>query len=155
MGLRTKLKNIIKKKLGRETAVSTSQTMQYQHVGAEQKQDIQANTPLTPIEVREPTSTAESVTSPDTSDTAEVRVVQETPAVSSEPTSSEIEPQDTEATADSTEQSSDTQGAFAVYEIKTLFPEECPHCGASSYNNWKYVGGSGSKFACGSCNKDY
>ena len=155
MGLRTKLKNIIKKKLGRETAVSTKQTMQYQHVGAEQKQDIQANTPLTPIEVREPTDTVDPVTSSDSSEASEAPVVQETPAVSSEPTTSEAESQAAEASPDATEESADTQGAFAVSEIKTLFPEVCPHCGASSHNNWKYVGGSGSKFACGSCNKDY
>ena len=60
--------------------------------------------------------------------------------------------------SDAVEQSSDTQSsvddteASFVFEIEELFPETCPHCGASSRNNWIRIE---NKFACGSCEAAY
>ena len=56
------------------------------------------------------------------------------------------------------EQSSDEQSsiddsdASFVFEVEELFPENCPHCGASSHNNWIRIE---NKFACGSCEAAY
>ena len=46
----------------------------------------------------------------------------------------------------------DLEGATFIVEVVDLFPETCPHCGASSHNNWIRIE---NKFACGSCEAAY
>ena len=46
----------------------------------------------------------------------------------------------------------DTEEATFVIEVVDLFPAICPHCGASSHNNWNRIE---SKFVCGSCDTAY
>ena len=81
----------------------------------------------------------------------------ETPPTISEP------PTETQSTAETTHQNktvedipsepeSDAEEASFFVEITELFPETCPHCGASSHNNWIRIE---NKFACGSCEATY
>jgi len=42
-----------------------------------------------------------------------------------------------------------TDGAFAVYKIKRLFPDTCGNCGAPSHGNWKYEDKGYSCVLCG------
>ncbi len=46
----------------------------------------------------------------------------------------------------------DTENATFIIEVTELFPEVCPHCEASSHNNWIRIE---NKFACGSCETAY
>lgn len=46
----------------------------------------------------------------------------------------------------------DAKNASFIIEITDLFPEACPHCEASSHNNWIRIE---NKFACGSCETAY
>ena len=46
----------------------------------------------------------------------------------------------------------DLDEAAFIVEVVDLFPETCPHCGASSHNNWIRIE---NKFACGSCEAAY
>lgn len=46
----------------------------------------------------------------------------------------------------------DSEEASFIVEVVDLFPETCPHCGASSHNNWIRIE---NKFACGSCETAY
>jgi len=62
---------------------------------------------------------------------------------------------DTEArnTAESSTVSEvDVDGAAFIFEVTELFPATCPHCDASSQNNWIRIE---NKFACGSCEAAY
>ena len=46
----------------------------------------------------------------------------------------------------------DTTGASFIVEVSELFPSNCPHCEATSHNNWIRIE---NKFACGSCEEAY
>lgn len=60
---------------------------------------------------------------------------------------------ETEDTAESSSLTeADTEGASFIFEVTELFPATCPHCGASSQNNWIRIE---NKFACGSCEAAY
>ena len=52
----------------------------------------------------------------------------------------------------STNAEADLDEAAFIVEVVDLFPETCPHCGASSHNNWIRIE---NKFACGSCEAAY
>ena len=88
--------------------------------------------------------------------------VKETNANGTPPTISEP-PTETPSTAETTHQNTAIEGissepesnaeeATFIVEISELFPETCPHCGASSHNNWIRIE---NKFACGSCEAAY
>ena len=109
-------------------------------------------------------TTAASSSKPNKTDVTEsVQKVEEQPAPesassiqndASEPTSSS---EDSSAQGDDTADKSavtetDLEAASYVFEITELFPETCPHCGASSRNNWIRIE---NKFACGSCEAAY
>ena len=109
-------------------------------------------------------TTAASSSKPNKTDVTEsVQKVEEQPAPesassiqndASEPTSSS---EDSSAQGDDTADNpavteTDLEAASYVFEITELFPETCPHCGASSQNNWIRIE---NKFACGSCEAAY
>ena len=50
------------------------------------------------------------------------------------------------------EAGADSEEASFIVEVVDLFPETCPHCGASSHNNWIRIE---NKFACESCETAY
>ena len=58
----------------------------------------------------------------------------------------------TEQTADEEQSHIDDAEATFIIDIEELFPATCPHCGASSHNNWIRIE---NKFACGSCETAY
>lgn len=96
------------------------------------------------------TSTTEP---PSTVDTADKQTLTpptvETPASASE---EKIETDTVEpSSADEQSHVDDSEASF-VFEVEELFPETCPHCGASSHNNWIRIE---NKFACGSCEAAY
>ena len=68
------------------------------------------------------------------------------------PSTAEVTDQHTAVEEVSPEPESDTEGASFIFEVTELFPETCPHCGASSHNNWIRIE---NKFACGSCEAAY
>ena len=164
MGLRTKLKNIIKQKLGRDTPTQSTPPVQYPP-----PQPVQTTVQTPEVEVHPPQSEPTHVESPEepvpteeTSDPTfepspsetesilEQVPVPETP-VQEEPQETSEAPQDSSEPEESQESAGD-DGAVAVYAIKTLFPENCPNCSASTYGNWKYIG---SGFACEKCDTPF
>ena len=139
MGLRTHLKRIIKKAIGRE---SNPPAPPYN--------------PPTPDPVVAPKQ-PEPIETTDRSDSKSIPKVvhvkeEATPPQHEEkkvdePAKEQVIESKVEETQEQPE-SEDIEGAFAVYPIKHLFGETCPKCGASTYNNWAY---SNNAFICESC----
>ena len=67
-------------------------------------------------------------------------------------TSDETKPEAQDTAESSSVTEADIEGASFVFEVTELFPATCPHCGASSQNNWIRIE---NKFACGSCEAAY
>ena len=171
MGLRTQLKNIIKKALGRETNTPappyTPPTPKPDPVVAPTQpepietteQELKEEKPLTQEEQEvEPKQPEEQKTEEKGVEEQEAEEQeaeeQEAESSSDEDSSSsseeeeEAEEEQKEPSSDGASQEVDTEGAVAVYPIKNLFGESCPNCGASTFNNWAY---SDNAFVCQSC----
>ena len=141
MGLRTKLKNIIKQKLGRESTKKPTPTVQYPP-----PQPVQAKVQTPVVEVHTPdpeASTPVAAPQPEV-EASEQEDITELKGEQTETAPTETSPEESIEPA----QNEDESGACAVYEIKHLFPETCPNCNTPTYGNWKYIG---SGFACEKC----
>ena len=165
MGIRTTLKNIIKKALGRESAPAPKP---YTPPPASVQEPVVAPTQPEPIETVEPSETKKHKIQEEPKEEAPVppQEVEETQASAKEEPSLAEESVEQPAIAETTEETSvateqpeepkaapkevviNTEGAFAVFEIKRLFGDSCPSCGASTSNNWAY---SDNNFVCQSC----
>lgn len=95
--------------------------------------------PKEPIETRPPVS--ESISQPEEL-TVESPVV-EPPVVESPVEDTLVAPE--QVTKDLSE-------ASYVFDVVDLFPATCPHCDASSNNNWIRIE---NKFACGACEEPF
>ena len=97
-------------------------------------------TPVKTEAAMDPPKTTEKTTTPTTND-----------AVSpSEELNVETPVEESQAASETS--NLDPNEASYVFDIVDLFPEACPHCGASSTNNWIRIE---NKFACGSCEAPY
>jgi len=177
MGLRTRIKSIIKKAIGQEEnpIVTTPPSVPPVPPAEPVAAPIQP-TPIENIDTEQPAEEApkpeevskekEETNQPvlqtkDALDPEPSTTTESSPDVQNEtPINDDIEePQDaTEAPAEDSDKengsepqaeiSADAEGAVAVFKIKRLFDEKCPSCGDSTYNNWAYVD---SAFICQSC----
>ena len=86
------------------------------------------------------------------SNTDSPAVVSDVPETSASADSNESSAKGTVEPEPSTNAEADLDEAAFIVEVVDLFPETCPHCGASSHNNWIRIE---NKFACGSCEAAY
>jgi len=170
MAIRARLKNKLKKMLGRdqdrqETAATPSQaysppsqskpTLQPEapslvvsapqeepQIEEEKEEKEEAITLEEPQEREEETQAAPSETAAKPEEISEEISAEAVVSAQKE----KIAPPESITTAQNTD------GATYVFEIKNLFPESCPSCEESSRNNWFWKDGS---FACGSCEEHY
>ena len=158
MGLRTQLKNIIKKAIGRDTNAPAPPPYT---PPTPKPEPVVAPVQPEPIETTEHLESEEQVEEQpppevmESSQAKDITVVEpkeekqeEQEDSSSEEESSSSSEEEAEETAPQNTEEVDTEGAFAVYPIKNLFGESCPNCGASTFNNWAY---SDNEFVCQSC----
>lgn len=157
MGLRTQLKNIIKKAIGRGNNTPAAPPPYTPPVP--KPDPIVAPTQPEPIETTEKQEVQNDTTSTVSTPKEQEEILQEknteTPDIqeeddseSSEDSSSSSSEEENKEQPQSEQEGIDTEGAFAVSDIKHLFGETCPECGASTFNNWAYADNA---FVCQSC----
>jgi hypothetical protein len=168
MGFRTQLKNIIKKAIGRET--SKTNTVPYTPpTPKSEPEPVSAPTQPEPIETLETGSegrvlipqedstnktngeATQEIREPDSSISAQNKAKEEPAVKEEEESDSNLEAKEEPKEAENgtmPEGGADADGAVAIYPIKNLFGDECPSCGASTFNNWEY---SDNNFICQSC----
>lgn len=174
MAIRARLKKKLKTLLGRENDPESSSSVSSSYTPPQAVAD--------PKPVLEPVSPSLEVLSPDISEEKDVpekdssatqdslpetpeSVVEEKqePAVDNETPEEIVEEAAVEEQQEETEKEeslekitdadgASTEGATFVFAVKSLFPENCPSCDASSHNNWLWTDGA---FACGSCGEHY
>ena len=173
MAIRARLKNKLKKMLGRDqdrqdTAAAPSQayspppqskpTLQPEApslvVSAPQEEpQIKEEKEEEPIALEEePQGLEEEAQAAPSETAAKPEEIPEEAVVSAQ--KEETEPLESIAADQNTTQNTtqNTDGATYVFEITNLFPESCPSCEESSRNNWFWKDGA---FACGSCEEHY
>ena len=151
MAIRARLKSKIKSILFGSSTSSTTNA----NSSAVNRADssVSKTTFVAPSVSTSATKSTSSSESASVADTTENEKIQSTAEIV-EPVVTNKEPN----TSSSTEELPDTQSgvddseASFVFEVEELFPETCPHCGASSHNNWIRIE---NKFACGSCEAAY
>ena len=74
------------------------------------------------------------------------------PTAATEPTNPTTETVIEEIETTSTEATVDPGEASFVFDVVDLFPDTCPHCEASSNNNWIRIE---NRFACGACEEPF
>ncbi len=138
MAIRKRLKAKIKSLLGQSSTPSTS-------------------TPTTKPYVPKPTFEQPTVSTQTTSTVPTVDEPSTTPVDNEKQTQSALPTEEASASeiitpASSAPSEADISEATFTFEVVDLFPAECPHCEASSNNNWIRIE---NKFACGSCETAY